>query len=413
MNLEEVIQKFKSNPKYIENGAGLLAKKFNCSKEDIYAAKRAIRGNDKKKVKYDAPLSENTKAVNNDSGTLESVVESTFEPKSDLELAELHKVDLTKYRISSYWSKLKSNGKFTSSLNCTLIKVDNDVVLQKDLLLKELKAELKRPFPKVKYNSLGMYAYELSLFDHHFGKLAWGEESGEDYDLKIAEDRYREAISNLLSYVDLSKLEKIILPIGNDMINISNRMNQTYAGTPQDSDSRFYKMVRAVKNILIETIDYLSTIAPVDVIVVAGNHDPEAMFMIGEILDAYYHSASNINVDNSPKQRKYYQYGKCGFQYTHGNEEKHQDLGLIFATEMKDLWAATEFRFAKLGHFHKSKKINYVSIDEFQGFQVQICPSLSSADFWHSSKGYMSKKASKAFLYHKDKGQVGEFTYNV
>ncbi len=32
------------------------------------------------------------------------------------------------------------------------------------------------------------YMLELSVYDHHFGKLAWGRETGhESYDLKIAE----------------------------------------------------------------------------------------------------------------------------------------------------------------------------------------------------------------------------------
>jgi hypothetical protein len=146
---------------------------------------------------------------------------------------------------------------------------------------------------------------------------------------------------------------------------------------------------------------------------VSGNHDPESMFMIGEILDAYYHNNSSVNVDNSAKQRKYYQYGKCGFQYTHGNDENHKDLGLIFATEQSELWANTEFRFSKLGHFHKNKKLNYISVDEYQGFQVQILPSLSGTDAYHASKGYMSKKQAKGFLYHKEKGQIAEYTHTV
>jgi hypothetical protein len=62
------------------------------------------------------------KKVNQDKGTLESSIELDFEPKSDEDLYKLHKIDKTKYKISSYWSKLKSNGKFTSSVFATLKK---------------------------------------------------------------------------------------------------------------------------------------------------------------------------------------------------------------------------------------------------------------------------------------------------
>jgi len=353
--------------------------------------------------------------VNNEKGLLKSTIESSFEPKNHKDLAKLHKIDLSKYKISTYWSKLKSNGQFTSSVLATLIKADEDLESQKDILLKELKTKLNsvsfiKDIQKYKNRKL---AYEINIPDVHFGKLSWAEESDEDYDLKIAETRYRDAITELLSSVNVNELEKIVFPIGNDMINIDSRRNQTFAGTPQDSDSRFYKIVKVVKRILIDTIDSLSQIAPVDVIVVSGNHDTETMFMIGEMLESYYHKNKTVNIDNSAKQRKYYSYGLNGFLYTHGNEEKHNELGLIFATEQPTLWASTKFRFCKLGHFHHNKKMQYIAIDEFQGFQVQVLPSLSGSDAWHKSKGYLSNKQAKGFLYHKTKGQIGEFTYSV
>lgn len=350
--------------------------------------------------------------VNDEKGTLKSQIVVDFEPKSHEELAKLHKIDLKKYKISSYWTKQRGT-KFTSSVFCTLIPFKDDYVKQKDIILKELKGHFTdKAVYALSQIEDRKYAYELSLPDTHFGKMSWGEESGEDYDLKIAQERYVTAIQTLLSYVNPNLLERIVFPIGNDMINIDSRRNETFAGTRQDSDSRYFKIVRTVKKLLIEVINGLSNIAPVDVIIVSGNHDPESMFMVGEMLDAYYTNNPNVTIDNTPKQRKYYQYGSNGFQYTHGNEENHKDLGLIFATEQPNLWADTQFRFAKLGHFHKNKKLNYVSVDEYQGFQVQILPSLSGTDAWHSSKGYCSKKQAKGFLYHKTDGQIAEFTYN-
>lgn len=414
----QLVSKFISNPTYLDKGSGHLADRMKVSRNDIIIAKAEARriiklGEDTERSNYITTLEEQLTKVNNEKGTLESTIESIFEPKDDIELAKLHKIDLTKYKISNYWSKLKPNGKFTSSVLATLRKVDKDISLQKDVLIKELVDSIKPIALNKVDNKDKVYAYEINIPDHHFGKMAWSEESGEDYDLKIAETRYTNAVENLMSLVDNSKIEKIIFPIGNDMLNIDSRKNETFAGTSQDSDSRFFKIVRAVKNILIKTINSLSVVAPVDVIVISGNHDPESMFMIGEILDAFYHNNKNVNINNQAVQRKYYKYGKCGFQYTHGNEEKHGDLGLIFATEQSKLWADTEFRFCKLGHYHKNKKMTYISIDEHQGFQVQILPSLSGSDAWHASKGYNSKKQAKAFLYHKEGGQIGEFTYNL
>lgn len=294
-------------------------------------------------------------------------------------------------------------------------KIETDLAKQKAALLKELKAYA----PKVEARSYQSKAagegtlLELCIFDPHFGKLAWREETDEDYDLKIAEKRVKESVQELLGRFDLSSVERILLPVGNDLINIDNRHNTTFAGTPQDSDCRYMKIIRAVKRILIEMIDELSSIAPVDVIVVPGNHDTTSSFMMGEILEAFYHNNELVNIDNRPKLRKYYQYGLNSIQFTHGDQEKHESLGLIFATEEPRLWADTKFRFCQLGHFHKNKKINYVSVDEHQGFQVQILPSLSGTDFWHKSKGYNSLKQAKAMLFSPQQGLIGEATTTV
>lgn len=403
-NLLEELQKLQSYKKSKQ----FYASRLGVSLEELDELYKELRN----ESEIEEDFSDVSQKFNMEKGTAE-FTSVTSTARSLKELIRDHKIDATKYKVSSYWSKQKGD-KFYHSLFLTLIKLDTDIISQKDIILKEImESSIHIPFVKDNTKSRIKYAYEINIPDVHFGKLSWKDESGEDYDLAIAEKRYEEAIQNLLSLVNTEDIEEIIFPIGNDMINIDSRRNETFAGTGQDSDSRFFKIVQVVKSILIRNINSLSLIAPVKVITISGNHDPETMFMLGEILSAYYHNNRNVSVDNSPKQRKYFQYGLNGFQYTHGNEEKHTDLGLIFATEQTKLWADTQFRFCKLGHFHKNKTISYLSVDEHQGFQVQILPSLSSSDAWHNSKGYMAKKQAKGFLYHKNKGQVAEYTFSV
>ena len=302
-------------------------------------------------------------------------------------------------------------------------KVSSDPGLQKDLILKELieKAptfevfESLYPFEFVRRHGTKTDSLlEICLTDAHFGLLAWGEETGENFDLKIASSRAKQAVSELLGRVgDLSKVERILLPVGNDLFNVDSKNNATTNGTPQDVDVRYMKMVRVVKDVFVDIVNSLSIIAPVDVIIVPGNHDRITSLMLGEILHAYYNNNDRVVVNNSPKLRKYYKYGKVGLQLTHGDEEKHEALGLIFATEESKLWADTVYRFCQLGHFHKNKTINYLSVDEHQGFQVQILPSLSGTGAWTYSKGYMAHRQAKAFIYHKEDGLIGEFTHTV
>lgn len=382
--------------------------------EDLMDEIKDVNKKERAKEELNDETVSTEKRVDNEKGTLESKTVSDYDPASDEDLAKLHKVNLDKYYISDYKSRQLQNGKFISSISCKLKKIDDNLLLQKEVLIEELKAYSNPPaitFNEEKKEDGALL--EISIPDLHIGKLAHKSETGEDYDLKIATKRFKDAITEILSRVNLSTVDRILFPVGNDLINVDNEQLTTTGGTPQDCDSRFSKMVRVTKTLLIDTIHQLSNIAPVDVVIVRGNHDSTMSFMIGEILDAFFHNNPKVHIDNNPTWRKYYQYGKVGILYSHGDKEKHSDLGLIFATEQPRLWADTKYRFAKLGHLHKAKTTNYVSVNTEQGFQVQILPSLSGTDEWHAGKGYLGLKQCKAFLYHKSKGEIANYTYTV
>lgn len=432
----ELVSYYVNNPKsmYYSSGkvrSGRCGKKFSLlSVNDIMSSKvearKILSNKDSNNIKFSS-----TKKVDNDKGTITSEVNmpsnklKIYEALDDIGLAKLHNVDLSKYKISNYWTKLRGDGSFTSSLLCAKIKIDEDINSQKELMMSEIISSISS-HSLIKSHTLfkdslipksnnGKYIYELLLFDVHFGKLAHKDEVGEDYDIKIAYNRYKNCIADLLSkgskYID--NIEEFVLPIGNDLIQVDNTFGTTTAGTPVDTDSRFHKIVRIAKKLLIEVISGLSAIAPVKVIVVPGNHDFQTSFMLGEIIEAWFHNDNRINVNNSPSPRKYYQNGSIGIQYTHGNEESHGDLGLIFATERPEIWAKSKFRYCKLGHFHKKKKTNYISVDERQGFEIEIIPSLSGKDSWHNKKGYDSNKSALLHIYDKNEGLVTTCYHNI
>lgn len=338
------------------------------------------------------------------------------------ELMEKCNIDTATWKIDKYVQNYWGNGDHPHwQVKAFLSKrqIDNDLQAQKNLLIEEI---AKHPITlndcflvseQGKLDGTADTLLELSLPDLHIGKLGWINESGENYDIKIAVNRYKNAVRELLSRVDLSRVEKIHLPIGNDAIHVDNPENTTTSGTAVDTEGRFPKIIEAAKALFVETIDFLKTLAPVDVTIVRGNHDSVTMFMLGEILDAWYRNDPNVLVDSSPKFRKYYQYGDCGFLITHGDKEKHDDLALIFATEEPVLWASTKFRWVKLGHLHRKKTTKYIAVNTHVGVEIQILPSLSGTDEWHYAHGYLSNKQAKAFQYHKTKGEIAEYTYTV
>lgn len=429
MSYQKLIEFYSKDPRRMKKGAGSIAKQFKLTRAEVHRARHEVREkalNSENIVDTALALggyTQNEQRTSYDFVNSVIKVENYFSktPSSVEELAKENNIDLNEWECTHFWQIKKGEH---MNISAHFRKRKADLVVQKNELLKEL-SEITSPKWKVtKYPNcvtkedgsicpIKDKLLEIAAFDLHLGKLAWKEESGEDYDIDIATEVYRGAVKHFISVVDMNQVGRILYPIGNDMLNVDTKNNTTTAGTPQTSDSRFGKMVRVLKHLLIETINNLAMYAPVDVVVVPGNHDEQTMFMIGEILDAYYVGSERVTVNNEPTQRKYYKFGKNMIMFTHGNQEKHMELGLIAATEAPELWAATKYREVHTGHYHKTKSTSYVNIDEFQGFKVRIMPSLSGTDNWHKSKGYSSVKGAEALLWDSEKGLIANYHYNL
>ena len=179
---------------------------------------------------------------------------------------------------------------------------------------------------------------EISIYDHHFGKLAHKSETGNDYDLKIAQSLYMEAVDVILKRSAGYNLERIMFPIGQDLFHVNNEISTTEGGTFQDTDSRLSKIFETVQMTLISCIDKMLKVAPVDVIYVPDNHGPLNSYFMTKVLEAYYKNNPYVNVDSSPKCRKYYRYGNTLIGMSHGHMEKADILPLTMACEAKYDW---------------------------------------------------------------------------
>lgn len=256
---------------------------------------------------------------------------------------------------------------------------------------------------------------EVSAFDLHFGKLAWGQETGgPDYDVSIARECFMAAVEDLMQKAAGFPLQRILLPIGNDLLQTDNLAGTTTGGTPQDTDSRYVKAFRHARSALAWAVQRLATVAPVLVIVVPGNHDRLTAFHMGEVLAAQFADDPRVTVDNSPKLRKYVPFGVNLLGFTHGSEEKHADLPLIMAREEPDAWAVAKHYEWHVGHLHKSKETRYTAGDSFNGVRVRILPSLCATDAWHYSRGYVGERRScEGYLWNFATGYAGHLAANI
>jgi hypothetical protein len=259
----------------------------------------------------------------------------------------------------------------------------------------------------------GSMLYEIAVPDIHFGRLTWHEESGHDFDIKIAECVVKNAVDQLLQYSNNFEVGRILLPIGNDFFNANSQLNATVKGTVQQEDTRWKKTFRAGRKLATDMIDACSEIAPVDVLFIPGNHDEERLFYLGDALECWYHQNKNVSIDNSAKSRKYYSFGNVLLGFTHGDATAIKKLPNIMQFEEPKLWGDSVHREWHTGDKHH--KMDFVlEVDEQVGIIVRILRSLVPEDAWTFNRGFVgSRRAAESFLWHPVDGLIAQFTAGV
>lgn len=254
----------------------------------------------------------------------------------------------------------------------------------------------------------------FGLFDAHFGKLCWLPETGSNYDLKIAESLYRNAVSDLLDETAHRRIDRILLPLGNDFFHADNRRNTTFAGTPQDVDGRYAKVFEAGFAAVIWAVELLAGVAPVRVVWVPGNHDPTTSYHLCREVGAWFRRADRVEVDHGPSERKYEKWGANLIGLVHGDDIKPEDLpGLMVAERRADMATATNCEWL-IGHQHRERQWVTKSADTHRGTTVRVLRSLAGTDAWHYRKGYVgAPQAAEVLFYGRDRGYAGHAVVNA
>jgi len=193
-------------------------------------------------------------------------------------------------------------GKYNQSTNIQIKIWFKRIQGAKSFFKENLISELKKLSPFVPLKSFTKTQngrlLEIDIFDPHFGKLAWGKETGEDYDIQIAEERYLNALSSLLQKASsFERIDKILFPIGNDLMHTDTVVKTTTAGTPQDVDTRWQKMWLKTRAAVMRGILMATEVSPVDIVIVPSNHDFQSIFYLGDLLECYYEKNKNISTD--------------------------------------------------------------------------------------------------------------------
>lgn len=242
--------------------------------------------------------------------------------------------------------------------------------------------------------------YVLNIQDLHLAKLASRQETGgADWDIRIAEQAFRETIDELIGKVPKDRVEEVIVIIGSDMLQVDNDKSTTTAGTYVDSDTRLAKAFDVAAKMLSDVIEKLASSFKVHCVVYGGNHDRTVSLFLGRYIEAWFRNHSNVTIDASPRSRKYHGYGKTLLAFDHGDETKHKDLPLAIMRDNQSTISKYRFTECLVGHLHTERS------EDVKGIIIRVAPALCPPDKWHSSKSFANNmRRSQGLLYQREDG---------
>lgn len=235
--------------------------------------------------------------------------------------------------------------------------------------------------------------------DPHLGMYAWGQETGADFDLAIAERNLCAAVDRLVHRAPRAK-QALIINLG-DFFHADSSAGTTTKGTRVDVDTRWGKVLRVGIRAMRRCIDRaLEKHETVRVICEIGNHDDNSSVMLALALEQFYEREPRVEIDTSPAKFHWHRFGAVLICTTHGDTCKMVDLPSVMACDRAADWGETTYRYGYTGHVHHD------SLKEFPGVIVESFRTLAPRDRWHDASGYRSGQDMKCDVMHKRYGRI-------
>lgn len=246
---------------------------------------------------------------------------------------------------------------------------------------------------------------QYTVTDLHFGMLSWREETGADYDLKIAErlllDWFTAAIrqSPDAGTAILCQLGDLLHHDAHESVTPAHR-------NVLDADSRLQKMIRVV----IRTMRRIVTMLlekhdRVHVIMADANHDPAGGAWLREMFAAFYENEPRVTVDTSPSTYNVFEFGDTSLFYHHGHKRKINSIDGVFVGKFREIFGRTKHSYAHLGHLHSDEMKSAPTT-----MKVERHETLAGPDAYAANGGWLSGRSAKVITYSKHFGEVGRNT---
>lgn len=242
------------------------------------------------------------------------------------------------------------------------------------------------------------------ITDYHLGMLAWHEETGADWDVKIAEELLVAWFAAAIAAAPASGVG-VLAQLG-DFLHIDNLDAVTPASKHVlDADTRLQKVVRVAIRVTRCVIGLLlSKHEHLHIIMADANHDPVGAIWLREWLGAHYENEPRVTVDMRADGYYCFEHGQTSLFFHHGHKRKPENVDDVFVAKFRDVFGRTKHSYAHMGHYHHAKRL------ESPLMLVEQHRTLAAPDAYASRGGFMSARSASAITYHKLYGEVGRVT---
>ena len=244
----------------------------------------------------------------------------------------------------------------------------------------------------------------LTITDYHMGMYSWREETGDDWDVAIAEELLVGWFRLALAQTPDSHLG-ILAQLGDFLHYDSLDAVTPRSGHQLDADSRAQKMIRVSIRVLRRAVNMmLEKFGEVRVLMAEGNHDPISSAWLRETFRMYYENEPRVTVEVRPDPYYAVQWGKIGLFFHHGHLKKPEQLDRVFARKFRDIFGSSTRCYGHCGHLHHRVKI------ETPLMPIEQHPTLAAADAYASRNGFLSDRTADVITYDKEFGEVSRLS---
>ncbi|QGJ84394.1 oxidoreductase [Salmonella phage vB_SenS-EnJE1] len=289
------------------------------------------------------------------------------------------------------------------------VKTDADAERQVELMravIDVMKSDITPvssvPRPKKRLNEKLLNLYTVS--DFHLGMLAWADESGDDWDMKIAEDLFSRWFDAAFQKAPDAGVGVINL-LG-DFAHFDSLDAVTPAsGHVLDADTRYQKLVRYMIRMVRRVVNMaLVKHKNVHLLIVQGNHDESGMIWLAEMFNTLYDNEPRVFVDTSADVYKMVQHGKTTLFFHHGHKARFDAIEPVMIAKFRKAFGESVYSYAHVGHLHHQK------IVESRNMIVEQHRTLAAKDAYASRGGWMSGRSANVITYSAEYGEVARLT---